>query len=130
MEYKSRGVRGIICSKSTAEVRLFAKGCACHGDAPEHHRSELIKLSDACKSTADRNPPRRQPMERDTDRWMLTGDHPGWFRASRAPAKIKEREEQPNVNEAQEHQCGNSLYGERLMQQLELYLGRPRHAPF
>lgn len=64
IEYKSWSVHRIICSKSTAKVRLFEKGCACRRDTLKHYWSWLIKLSDACKSTADRNPPRRKPMER------------------------------------------------------------------
>lgn len=37
-------------------MRLFEKGCVCCGDGLKHNLSELIKLSNACKNTADRNP--------------------------------------------------------------------------
>lgn len=36
-------------------------------DGLKHYQSQLIKLSDACKSTADRSLPRRQLVERNTD---------------------------------------------------------------
>lgn len=36
-------------------------------DVLKHYQSQLIKLSDACKSTVDRSLPRRQLVERDTD---------------------------------------------------------------
>lgn len=74
---KAEAVHRIICSKSTTKVGLFEEGCERRGDVLKRYQSQLIKLSDACKSTADRSPPRRQPVERDTDRRDLTGDHPG-----------------------------------------------------
>lgn len=48
-------------------VGLFEEGSVHREDVLKHYQSQLIKLSDARKSTVDRSLPRRQPVERDTD---------------------------------------------------------------
>lgn len=87
---------------------LFEEGRARRGDALRRYRSRLIKLSDACKSTADRSPPRRQPVERDTDGGGSDGRPPrAAQRRPRTGAGSKGGEERCKINRT----GGNGEYG-------------------